>query len=216
LFLPYGLLNEPIDALIPSSEEEVSDDEDDLELPIPIGVKYKIHIRSYQRIKKLLSSHGEQSDEKIIFWQQKWRILQENYTKLCADFFIVGETNDDVLGIVSKLNSESSDKSGIKIGLKLLYLPSKDILKAIDATGTPIALWLRYDLESLNTKHEENSNFKQQFDKVIDSSIKELSDKIKNARSFALRDKAHIGNHISLLLDNPYILPPEALPYTQP
>ena len=216
LFLPYGLLNEPIDALIPNFEEEVVDDEDDLELPIPIGVKYKVHIRSYQRIKKLLSSHGEQSDEKIIFWQQKWRILQENYTKLCVDFLIAGDSNDNVLGIVSKLNSENSDKPGVKIGLKLLHLPSKDILKAIDATGTPIALWLRRDLESLNTKHGENSNINQEFDKVLDSSIRDLSNKIKNTRSFALRDKDHIGNHISLLLDNPYILPPEALPYTQP
>jgi hypothetical protein len=213
LFLPYGLLNEPIDALIPNSEEEVSDDEDDLELPIPIGVKYKVHIRSYQRIKKLLSLHGEQSDEKIIFWQRKWRILQENYTKLCVDLFLAGETNDDVLGIVSKLNSENSE---IKIGLKLLNLPSKEILKAIDATGTPIALWLRHNLESLNAKDEENSNIKQEFDQVLDSSIRDLSDRIKNTRSFALRNKDHIGNHISLLLDNPYILPPEALPYTQP
>jgi len=213
LFLPYGLLNEPIDALIPNSEEEVADDEDELELPIPIGVKYKVHIRSYQRIKKLLSSHGEQSDEKIIFWQQKWRVLQENYTKLCVDFFVAGEINDNALGIVSKLNS---DNSGIKIGLKLLHLPSKDILKAIDATGTPIALWLRNDLESLNIKHEKSSNAKQEFDNILDSSIEDLSDKIKKTRSFALRDKDHIGNHISLLLDNPYILPPEALPYTQP
>lgn len=112
--------------------------------------------------------------------------------------------------------SENSDKPGVKIGLKLLHLPSKDILKAIDATGTPIALWLRRDLESLNTKHGENSNINQEFDKVLDSSIRDLSNKIKNTRSFALRDKDHIGNHISLLLDNPYILPPEALPYTQP
>lgn len=196
LFLPYELLSEPIDALIPKSEDEMTDDDDDDddELPIPIGVKYKLHIRSYQRIKKVLKN--KESDEKIILWQQKWSVLQASYTELCVNCFISAEINDNWQDIYSKLNSNQI------IGLKLLHIPSKDILKVIDATGTPIALWLRQDLE--------NSSLQLDFEEILKCSlIKELPDKIKKTRSDAFRNKYHIGNHISLLLDNPYILPPK-------
>jgi hypothetical protein len=114
LFLPYELLSEPIDALIPKSEEEMTDDD---ELPIPIGVKYKVHIRSYQRIKKVLKN--KESDEKIILWQQKWGILQASYTESCVNCFISAEINDNWQDIYSKLNSNQI------IGLKLLHIPSK-------------------------------------------------------------------------------------------
>lgn len=192
LFLPYELLSKPIDALIPKSEDEITDDDDD-ELPIPIGVKYKVHIRSYQRIKKVLKNKG--SDEKIILWQQKWSILQASYTESCINCFISAEINDNWQDIYSKLYSNKI------IGLKLLHIPSKDILKVIDATGTPIALWLRQDLE--------NSSLQLDFEEILKCSlIRELPDKIKKTRSDGFRNESHIGNHISLLLDNPYILPP--------
>lgn len=85
--------------------------------------------------------------------------------------------------------------------MKLLHIPSKDILKVIDATGTPIALWLRQDLE--------NSSLQLDFEEILKCSlIRELPDKIKKTRSDGFRNESHIGNHISLLLDNPYILPP--------
>jgi hypothetical protein len=138
LFLPYDVLTKPIK--IGKSEDEMIDDNDD-DLPVPIGVNYKVHIRSYDRIKKFLSSRGEQSNEKIRFWQQKWRILQENYTESCVSCFISGSYNDNWQDIYSNLKSDQI------IGLKLSHLPKKEILRAINDTGTPIALWLMLDGE---------------------------------------------------------------------
>lgn len=194
-FLPHELFNQAVDAFIP---EKFVDEEDDDELPIPIGVNYNVSIRSYQRIKKLLKNKCR--DEKIIRWQEKWKTLNSRREELCCPYFISGDNWREIFSELQSVNA---------VGLKLFQVPSKDILKAIDQTGTPVALWLRTELN--------NSDFLIDFEAILqECSITELPNKIKNERLVAFKQEIHIGKHITLLWDNPNILPPEVLPASLP
>jgi hypothetical protein len=194
-FLPYELFSQPIDAFIPQELEEEDDEE---ELLFPVGIKYQVSIRSYQRIKKLLKK--KYPDEKILLWQKKWETLHSKREEICCSCLT---SADNLQEIVRELFSDDV------IGVKSSQIPSKDILKAIDQTGTPIALWLRTE--------SQNLDFMPEFEAFLqDCSITELPKRIKDKRLEAFRQEIHIGKHITLLWDNPNILPPHILPASLP
>ncbi|BAZ03278.1 hypothetical protein NIES37_72910 (plasmid) [Tolypothrix tenuis PCC 7101] len=195
-FLPHELFNQAIDAFIP--QKNADDEDEDDELPIPIGVNYTVSIRSYQRIKKLLKK--KERDEKIIRWQEKWVNLNSRGEEFCFPYFMSGDNWQEIF---TELQSDNA------IGLKLFKLPSKDILKVIDQTGTPVALWLRNELN--------NSNLLTDFEAILQEClIAQLPNKVKEKRIVAFKEENHIGEHITLLWDNPNILPPEVLPASLP
>ncbi len=131
-FLPRELFNRPIDTFIPKkSKEEEEEEEEEL---YPVGMKYDVSIRSYQRIKKLLRKKCR--DEKIIRWQNKWKTLHSNRGHICCTHLISGDNSEETQ-ILSKILFENI------LGVKLFEIPSKDILKAIDSEGIPVAVWLR-------------------------------------------------------------------------
>ncbi|MDF5727330.1 MAG: hypothetical protein PUP92_04655 [Rhizonema sp. PD38] len=184
-----------MDAFIPQKLEEEDDEE---ELQIPVGIKYKVNIRSYQRIKKLLKKKSP--DEKILRWNNKWNTLHSKREEICCSYLT---SADNWQEIISQLLSDDV------LGVKLSQIPSKEILKAIDQSGTPIALWLRTE--------SKNLDFITDFEAFLqDCSITELPKTIKDKRLDAFAKEIHIGKHITLLWDNPNILPPEVLPASLP
>ena len=201
-FLPRELFNQPIDTCIPKKfegEEKEEDDDDEEEL-YPVGMKYHVSIRSYQRIKKLWKKKIR--DQKIKRWELRWETLYSQRENVCFPYLISGD-NSEQTKILSDILLDNI------LGVKLFEIPCKDILKAIDSEGIPVALWLRNE--------SKNSDIKSEFEAIFqDCSITKMPKKIIEKRRQAFRNENHIGKNIVLLWDNPNILPPEILPASLP
>ena len=179
-FLPYELLNQPID------NWKIPEDEDDI--PSPIGREYNVILRLYKRLIKY--KHTTE-------WKKKWDNLEKSHCSEC--FVSVDDYNCEEL--YEKLYQEVLKKS---IACRLMKPPSGKILKYINKSAIPAALWIREELEKDYTQTELNQLF--------EFSMIELPEKIRDKRQDAAGDsdkRSHIGNHISLLWENPYILPPK-------
>ncbi|MBW4596634.1 MAG: hypothetical protein KME46_27985 [Brasilonema angustatum HA4187-MV1] len=185
IFLPYELLNEPIDTWRIEQEEE---------LPIPIGSLYKVIVRSSRRLEKKYPNRH--------LWVQKWKTLKELTENTCSVCCTSGDRYSWEK-LLYKLNLDCA------VALKLMKPPSKEIFKVMNQTAIPIALWLRQELENLNHRLE--------LDELLTCSITELPEQVKRKRlcDFPEKSEQRIGHHLSLLWENPYILPPQ-IEYTTP
>jgi hypothetical protein len=163
------------------------------ELLVPIGGQYQVVFRSCKRVAKEYKHRN--------LWVQKWKSSQ-GCNKFCHDALVLGDCDWKKLLYILDQNSA--------IGLKLSKLPSEEIFKVINRTGIPVALWL--------TQESPEKMFQTDFDKFLQCcSVPELPEKIKQKRLEAFSEgENQIGNYLSLLWENPYIVPPEALPYTTP
>ncbi|AFY55457.1 hypothetical protein Riv7116_2976 [Rivularia sp. PCC 7116] len=191
--LPNELLNQPVDSWT------IAADEDEHDIPSPIGNEYKVIVRSYKRLKKYLNKND---------WEQKWQTF---VNCACSECFVSDDDCD---------SDEELDKQLYYIllrenitALKLIKSPSPEvfpkILAAINQSAIPVALWIREELQHLNIREE--------IDELLKCSIMKLPERVKEKRwqaSVAV-DKTHIGNHISLLWENPYLIPPQ-IDYTMP
>lgn len=187
IFLPYELLNEPIDTW------NIKIDDDFLR---PIGVFYQVIVRSTNRLNKKYKFRN--------VWVQKWNTLNKLTENNYSQYFISGEFSscDELM---SKINKDSS------IALILVKPPpTQEYFKVINATGIPVALWFRQELNI--------SNFKDEINNLIECLITELPKKVKEQRSsdFSSDCEERIGHHLSLLWENPYIIPPSSINYTTP
>ncbi|MBV6626582.1 MAG: hypothetical protein KI793_27205 [Rivularia sp. (in: Bacteria)] len=193
--LPNELLNQPVDSWT------ISPDEEEHDIPSPIGNEYKVIVRSYKRLKK----YWNQND-----WERKWNTF---VNCACAECFV---SDDDCN------SDEELEKQLYYIllrenitALKLIKSPSPEvfpkILAAINKSAIPVALWIREELQ--------HSNIREEIDELLKCSIMKLPERVKEKRlqaSVAIDKQTHIGNHISLLWENPYILPPSPIEYTMP
>jgi len=189
IFLPQQLLN--CDADCWKLIKGIKDD-------IPIGYKYKVFVRLYERL-----SRSNQYRKK---WKRKWNLrnnlIQENAANI---FQIFDDCNlDDLDGFYCELCNEGGE---YVMGLKLIKAPHHDsftdIVKLISKAGLPLALWGRSNL-SVSTNEAE-------LNRVLDACILErLPQTVKDERLDS-RDKpsnCHIGHHLSLLWDDPDLVPP--------
>lgn len=185
VFLPYELLNEPIDTWIIQQEEE---------LPISIGSLYKVILRSSRRLRKEYPHRN--------VWVQKWKTLKELTENACSKCCTSGDCHS-WKELFSILNQETA------IALKLLKPPSNNFFKVMNQTAIPVALWLRQELQ--------NSHHQVELDELLICSITELPERVKRKRSddFPYDYEQRIGHHLSLLWENPHILPPQ-IEYTTP
>lgn len=184
IFLPYELLNEPIDTWRIQEEEE---------LPIPIGSLYKVIVRSSHRLKKYRYRN---------VWVQKWKTLKELTENPCSKCCTSGDYHS-WQELFSRLNQDCA------IALKLMKPPSKEFFQVMDQTAIPVALWIRQELQNLN--------FQVELDQLLQCSITELPERVKQKRldDFPDASEQRIGHHLSLLWENPHILPPH-IEYTTP
>ncbi len=185
-FLPHQLLNHEIERF------EIQDDDD---LPIPIGSEYCVIFRSVKRLKQY--RHREK-------WLRKWKTIKDSCEMICSHKFASShlESWEELYSYLEQIDG---------LALKLNQTPCDDILKVIDRTGIPITLWLR--------KNDFNQiNFQGELDKLLDCKINELPEKVKQQRLQAFPQggkQEHIGHHLALLWEDPYLLPPQ-IEYTTP
>jgi vWA-MoxR associated protein C-terminal domain len=171
----------------------------DFDESIPIGTRYKIVIRSSDRLNEQYRIH-RWSD-----WCKNWqRVKDFGDTKpACDDFEHLNNFNNCNW---KKLKNDLSQKIGLKLTCGLIQEHKQDLFKAIHLAATPIAIWVRCDLPHLNLETEIN-------DLIGNSPLFKLSDAVRTKRQQADEEDQsheHFGAHLAMLWEDPERLTPDA------
>ncbi len=172
-FLPFKLLNEPIDSWRIGK--------------FPLGSLYDVVIRSCGRLK----NYGFRG-----VWIDKWQIIQQK----SSNTFI----SHDCQKLFSELKKIDT------IGFKSVLPPEQKIIEYLDNTATPVAIWLRNGHKNINSQAE--------LDALLECAIARLPQIVtqKRAETLDIVDREiHIGHHLALLWEDPYLLPTQ-IEYTTP
>lgn len=180
-FLPYKLLNHTVDSFI---RVEFGTAE-------TIGKKYKVVVRANERLQRNYPYKG--------IWFDKWQKLKQVYNLQCKQGLVSGNHCQEVI-------RKKLDKAN---GIILINIPKSTSIETIFSyiliTATPIALWLRKELENQNVTQQSAIN------SLLDCCIQELPDRVKEQRLDAPEShNDHIGHHISLVWEDPERLTPDA------
>ncbi len=168
-----------------------SDYEDEDE-KIILGLEFQVIIRSYRRL-NLFNKKYKNEDK----WKRKWKKLQTKSRCDCC-FCCDGELDyEDLNQIKATFDFRKPE------GLTLSKHPSNKILKYIYDEGIPVCIWVR--------NNYQNDNIKRDFADILIVSIDDISTKIMEKHHEAIRLKKcfdeHIGHHLSLMLEDPFLLP---------
>ena len=188
-FLPRKLLNEEIEKILPN--------QDDDDLPIPIGSEYCLMFRSVERLGKRYRNRDN--------WLRKWKKYKDNSEEICSTSFICSNC-ERWQYLFSRLEEDNV------FAVRLNQTPYDDIFKVIDRTAIPITVWLRKnEFESFASQ-----TIRDNFDKLLKCKINKLPQEIKKLRSQAFGEidpetdtQEHIGHHLAFLWEDPYLIPPQ-------
>ena len=189
-FLPHNLFNHQVDQWL--IEES---------LFLPIGVEYKVVIRSEERLSlPYLRKRKE--------WEKKWLQLKEQSSSSCTNLFVSGDCH------WRELYTRLTDKNQENIlGCQITTIPhlpdQTNIFNAILQSAVPVAVWLRQNLDI---------NCQNALTQVLNCQIVELPDVVQNCRTeaFKYNGEPHIGAHLALLWEDPHRLPPDITPLLMP
>jgi hypothetical protein len=135
-------------------------------------------------------------------WEKKWKQLQNLTPKEIYKAFVSGDKVEDPKKLRGLLNQSSN------LGLKLSTIHGDDwypkLFSNLIATGTPVALWLRFDQFTSTICPVTALN------ELLNCTISELPEVVKQARATAVAEDedAHIGHHLSFLWEDPNLVPP--------
>lgn len=189
IFLPQELLNCDADCwkLIKGIKNYIS-----------IGHKYNVFVRLHERLSRNYKKSGT--------WKRKW----EQKDEFINAFTIFKGCDDcdlgDIDGLLCKLNfQENKNVIGVKL-IKALNSDSfTDFGELILNAGLPLAIWGRSNLSESTNEDELNRILKP-------CKLEDLPETIKRERCES-RNKSpdsHIGHHLSLLWDDPDLVPPKS------
>lgn len=188
--LPYQLFNYAIEREIKITN--------DFNYTHPLYKEYKVVIRSVARYKKLITNHHNHPYRTDCI--KKWEKIKNSCKPQCNQGFVdvsQFDFNEDKLHDFLKIQ-EINKKP---IALKLKTPPCESILQVIDKRAIPVALWVR-----------KNINCQEELDKILNCKINELPKKVQEQRLKAPNEEdgqEHIGHHLALLWEDPYLLPPQ-------
>ncbi|MEC4885043.1 MAG: effector-associated domain EAD1-containing protein [Scytonema sp. PMC 1070.18] len=152
---------------------------------ISIGAHYNVVIRHNKR-----STNFEED------WRKKWESLEKKVRHSNTNTLVYRD--GDHRELYTKLPNNSKI-----ICIKLLQPPSKEVMEVIEQKSVPVIVLLR--------KNVESSSYQEEVQKLRKGPIAGLINRIKEKRTQAINDntKQHIGHHLTLLWENPYLLPPD-------
>ncbi len=165
---------------------------------IPIGYKYNVFVRLYERLSR--------NYKKSKTWRRKWQ-QKDGFLKASNIF---EDCDDCKLGDIEHLLYELDSKESKKvIGVKLIKAlnPDRftDFAELILKGGLPLAIWDRSNLSKSTNEAELN--------RILEACILEELPKTVKDKRFDSRNKSrysHIGYHLSLLWDDPDLVPPKS------
>ena len=189
IFLPLELMNLNVDCWL-------LDDED--EFPVLLGHDYKVVLRCNERVQR----NYRQRPRWVRKWQQQQSLLQNK------SFEVFKAADDSDLDALSAALHEVEDED-TTIGLKVTQAPSQaqpdKLFRLLFKSGLPLAIWGRCDLLEPTNEAE--------LDRVLQACCLESLPSVVKKERYQSRTKnqdCHIGHHLSLLWDDPDLLPPKS------
>jgi hypothetical protein len=190
VFLPQELLNCDVDCwkLIKGIRDDIS-----------IGHQYNVFVRLYERLSRSYRYSKKWKGK----WNRKNNLLREKASNIikCCNYDL-----EDIDSLFSQLGFKESENV---IGLKLIKAPHQngfnDSVELISRTGLPLAIWDRSNL-SKSTKEAE-------LNRILETCILEKLPETVKLKRFDSRNESpdcHIGHHLSLLWDDPDLVPPKS------
>jgi vWA-MoxR associated protein C-terminal domain/vWA-MoxR associated protein middle region (VMAP-M) 1 len=198
VFLPQSLMNTDIDSWRLQEENE---------LPL-FGTRYPVILRSSDRLTKRYWRRREQKSK----WEAVERLLRSSAKSAFRD----GDPSD-----VIELQLQGEEYSDLDnpeaqdaVGLKLMQPSSvageglNDLFETVlMQSALPLMIWAR--------QSEVDLECSTSIDQVLSCLLERLPKDLKSHRLEAFRKKqkkqgCHIGNHLSLLWDDPQLIPPDS------
>ncbi|MDJ1184650.1 trypsin-like peptidase domain-containing protein [Roseofilum casamattae] len=157
------------------------------------GHKYKISLGLTERLVPT-------GNERISLWHKKGNIFNRYQQDEANNLVTVVDNSRP-----RKLSRKLEKINGASLRIAMNECNPEVTMQILMETGIPLALWLRENPENLDccgtTLHH----------KVCQCSLEKLPEKVKEQRSEAWAEECpnHIGNHLSLLWDDPDLVPPD-------
>lgn len=155
------------------------------------GCQYEINVRFSERLSN--------DSEGIRRWRRKGKVFRDK----------LGEGADGILkpldnGSLKKLYRNLQEADGVRLTGALREPMSERTMQILLEAGVPLALWLR------QTAGEACG---EAWGGVCSCDLRGLPERIKSQRADAWEreDESHIGKHVSLLWDDPQLVPPVKL-----
>jgi hypothetical protein len=155
------------------------------ESELTLGSQYKLVMRTHHN----LTPTGKQYYK---LWQQKWQLLETKIEQTAKTTFVRADC-----GSPAKLfQTLKSSEMAILENLEMAKL-EKTLEFVARKTALPVALWSR------------RSELSDRIDYILDCQVSQLSERILEERCNSLtEDDNHIGHHLTLVWEDPNIVPP--------
>jgi hypothetical protein len=140
-------------------------------------------------------------------WLQLWRRHQDLLQESAQNVFVSGHDHD--LDTLMELLDDAVQPDSKVVGLQVNQAPvqTEELCYELLDSGLPLALWSRHNLTELSPE-TELSNL------LSTCCLERLPDTVKSKRSETRKPQnapaCHIGHHLSLLWDDPYLVPPKS------
>ncbi len=197
IWLPLELMNHDVDCW------ELSDGY--WRVRQKLGHEYRVIFRCAERLRESYRPASK--------WRTKWRQLQYLLDQIPSAAFITGDDGD--LDTLSQDFNEAEDpKVGVKIRKAPTHVGSDSLFGFLLDEGIPLAIWGRKNLTQAINEAELDRVLSACFLKASPNilKLKYLPDTVKQERrrSQACSAESHIGHHLSLLWDDPSLVPPKS------
>lgn len=187
IFLPLELMNDAVDRW------QINED---YGLPQSLGCDYQVVLRCTERVSR--------SYRRAKLWKKKWQQHQTLLETIAHTAFIPMEEDNLV-----KLRDNSDECLEPVVGFTILQAPTRDssnrLFGVLLQVGMPLAIWSREDLQNVSNASE--------LDRVLKGCcLANLPDTVttERRRSRQHAEDSHIGHHLSLLWDDPRLVPPRS------
>jgi vWA-MoxR associated protein C-terminal domain/vWA-MoxR associated protein middle region (VMAP-M) 1/Trypsin-like peptidase domain len=182
-FLPLDCMDEAVDSWEIEDEHGIS---------IPLGAEYVALVRCFDRT---LESYSNRNG-----WVLHWKNKETQARRNSVDVLVEGCL--ELQSLFSKLN-----QSPETIGFHLAKPPDKfgkgSIFAVMLRTAHPVAIWLRESVSGVNCEQALEAFLQSHPIDVLPTAVKQ-----ERSNALAVGRDCHIGHHLSLLWENPHLLPP--------
>ncbi|NET76848.1 trypsin-like peptidase domain-containing protein [Okeania sp. SIO1F9] len=192
MFLPYKLIDrdiKPVDQYL--SDENVPEDYQNL-----LGTECEVTVRFSERLKL-----SQKSNPYVGKFEEKWRSLASIQGEQAANIF-----HPSGISNVKRFFKQIHPNNVLAVRLTEMLQAEKreSIMEAFYYAGIPVALWMRSEAENLDCCEAlkgvcQTCNCWSKLPEAI---------KAKRYEAWEAEVDTHIGNHLSLLWDDPNLVPP--------
>lgn len=191
VFLPLELMHLSVDkwSLAVSNKRQIEH----------IGHNHIVIVRCKDRYERTYTKRSR--------WLKFWKRYQQVLKKPAQQVFVTGHDDDldELMDILDNALSKDIDV----VGLQVTHAPidTQELCYELLESGLPIALWSRQNLEHAIPQ--------QELSVLLNTCcLERLPYEVKNKRhetcKLPNKPENHIGHHLSLLWDDPYLIPPKS------